>query len=444
MARRDDGGSGAARPASVEARGWGWRYATRLKWAVQDASFRIEPGERVLLLGASGSGKSTLLHGLAGVLGGDDEGEQTGELLIDGEPAARARGRAGMVLQDPDSQAILARVGDDVAFGCENLGVAARSRSGRGCARRSTRSGSRCPSTGRPPRCRGGQKQRLALAGVIAMRPGVILLDEPTANLDPDGVIEVRDAVRRVLDATGATLVVVEHRLDVWLPLVDRVHRARSLPGSGVIADGTPDAVLRDRGQELAAGGVWVPGIPPAFPPAPLREPGETLLRAESLVVARVRGTPVAGPFDLEVKAGEVLGVIGPNGAGKSTLGLTLAGLIPPAGGPGGGIRSAVGGREGRPDRVAVASAADPHRHRLPGPRASAADHDGARGARGRAARSRPAAPPEIAARVDELLERLRLGRARRGEPVHALGRREAAPHRRGDARHAAAGHGAR
>ena len=81
----------AGRPASVEARRWGWRYATRLKWAVQDASFRIEPGERVLLLGASGSGKSTLLAGLAGVLGGDDEGEQTGALTIDGEPAAWKR-----------------------------------------------------------------------------------------------------------------------------------------------------------------------------------------------------------------------------------------------------------------------------------------------------------------------------------------------------------------
>ena len=92
---------------------------------MRDATFRIEPGERVLLLGASGSGKSTLLHGLAGVLGGDAEGELSGSLLIDGIPAAQARGRAGLVLQDPDSQVILARVGDDVAFGCENLGVPA-------------------------------------------------------------------------------------------------------------------------------------------------------------------------------------------------------------------------------------------------------------------------------------------------------------------------------
>src|SRR5699024_8070204 len=112
-----------ARPASVEVREWGWRHASRLAWALRDVTLRIDPGERVLLLGASGAGKSTLLHGLAGVLGGDDEGEPEGALLIDGQPASHARRRVGLVLQDPDSQVILARVGDDVAFGCENLGL---------------------------------------------------------------------------------------------------------------------------------------------------------------------------------------------------------------------------------------------------------------------------------------------------------------------------------
>ena len=324
---------GGVAPAAVEARGWGWRYATRREWAVRDASFRIAPGERVLLLGPSGSGKSTLLHGLAGVLGGDDEGEQTGELAVGGEPAARVRGRAGMVLQDPDSQAILARVGDDVAFGCENLGVP-REEIWRRVRDALEAVGLEVALDRSTSALSGGQKQRLALAGVLAMRPGVVLLDEPTANLDPDGVIEVRDAVRRVLDATGATLVVVEHRLDAWLPLVDRVLvLGNGADGSGVIADGTPDAVLRDRGGELAAGGVWVPGIPPVFPAPPRSPAGETLLSADSLSVSRVPGVAVAGPLDLEVRAGEALGIVGPNGAGKSTLGLTLAGLIPPESG---------------------------------------------------------------------------------------------------------------
>jgi energy-coupling factor transport system ATP-binding protein len=317
-------------PAALEARGWSWRYATRHRWAVRDASLRIAPGERVLLLGASGSGKSTLLHGLAGVLGGADEGEQEGALLVDGAPASAVRGRAGLVLQDPDAQGILARVGDDVAFGCENLGVP------RAEIWERVRDALEAVALDAPldrstSALSGGQKQRLALAGLLAMRPGALLLDEPTANLDPGGVVEVQGAVARVLDRTGATLVVVEHRLDVWLPLVDRVIVLEA--GGGVLADGTPDEVLRARGAELAAEGVWVPGIPPAVPPPPSRGAGETLLTARDLVVSRVRGRPVAGPLDLDVRACEVLGVVGPNGAGKSTLGLTLAGLVRPESG---------------------------------------------------------------------------------------------------------------
>lgn len=316
-------------PAALDARGWGWRYATRLRWAVREVELRIEPGERVLLLGASGSGKSTLLQGFGGVLGGADEGETHGALLVDGVPATESRGRVGMVLQDPDTQTMLARVGDDIAFGCENLGVPReeiwpRVREAMDAVELDV------PLDRSTAALSGGQKQRLALAGVIAMRPGAILLDEPTANLDPEGVRDVRDAVAAALDATGATLVVIEHRIDVWLPLVDRVIVLGAEPeGTVVLADGTPDEVLGTRGAELAASGVWVPGHPPAVPPPPAHGPGEVLLRAHALTVARSRGIPVAGPFDLDVHAGEAIGITGPNGAGKSTFGLTLAGLIP-------------------------------------------------------------------------------------------------------------------
>ena len=402
-------GVGVARPAAIEAHGWGWRYATRLRWALQDVSFRIAPGEHVLLLGASGSGKSTLLHALAGVLGGDDEGEQTGELTLAGEAAARVRGRAGMVLQDPDSQAILARVGDDVAFGCENLGVP-RSEIWPRVRAALDAVGLDVPLDRSTSALSGGQKQRLALAGVLAMQPGVILLDEPTANLDPAGVVEVRDAVRRALDATGATLVVVEHRLDVWLPLVDRV---LVLGGStsgqqGVLADGSPDEVLRTRGRELSAGGVWVPGIPPAFPPPPAHSPGPTLLTAASLTVSRVRGTPVTGPLDLHVNAGEVLGIVGPNGAGKSTLGLTLAGLIPPEAGRVSASARLSAGMKGDPIAwpsrgllTRIGTVFQDPEHQLLTTTVRAELEVGPR------ALGLPAA--ETAARVDELLERLRL-----------------------------------
>lgn len=317
----------SAAPAAVEARGWGWRHASRLAWALQDVTFRIEPGERVLILGASGAGKSTLLHGLAGVLGGEEEGESRGELLVDDGPAVATRGRAGLVLQDPDSQVILARAGDDVAFGCENLGVPPSEIWPRVTSALQA-VGLEVPLDHPTKALSGGQKQRLALAGLLAMRPGLLLLDEPTANLDPDGVVEVRDAVQRLLDARPSTLVVVEHRLDVWLPLITRVI---VLGAGGVIADGPPAEVLGTQGPRLAADGVWVPGHPPALPPAPSTVRGEVLLSARGLAVARVKGRPVASGIDLDVHAGEALALTGPNGAGKSTLGLTLAGLLPPA-----------------------------------------------------------------------------------------------------------------
>ena len=100
-------------------------------------------------------------------------------------------------------------------------------------------------------RLSGGQKQRLALASIIAMRPGLVLLDEPTANLDPDGVAEVRDAVDR-LARLGSTLVVVEHRVAAWIDVVTRVDRARAAGGS-ILADG-PIAEVLERDGATARG----------------------------------------------------------------------------------------------------------------------------------------------------------------------------------------------
>lgn len=409
--------SDTAGPAAVEARGWGWRHASRLGWALRDVSFRIDPGERVLVLGASGAGKSTLLHGLAGVLGGDEEGESEGVLLVDGAPATATRGRAALVLQDPDSQVILARAGDDVAFGCENLGVPREQIWPRVTAALDA-VGLDVP-LGHPTKAlSGGQKQRLALAGMLAMRPGLVLLDEPTANLDPAGVVEVRDAVERMLQEQPATLVVVEHRLDVWLPLIDRVI---VIGAGGVIADGAPEVILGAQGARLAADGVWVPGRSPAAPPGPLARSGESLLSARDLAVARVKGRPVATGIDLDVQAGQVLAVTGPNGAGKSTLGLTLAGLIPPSAGEVTASASLAGGLAAAPiswasrdllTRIGMVFQEPEHqllaktvRDELAvGPRALGIPED------------------EIAARSDELLARLRLDRLAAANPYTLSG----------------------
>jgi energy-coupling factor transporter ATP-binding protein EcfA2 len=289
----------------------------------------IPRGERVLLLGASGAGKSTLLQALAGVLGGEDEGDSTGELLVDGTRPDRSRGRAGLVLQDPDSQVILARVGDDVAFGCENLGVP-RDEIWRRVRESLDAVGLDLPLEFPTAALSGGQKQRLALAGVLAMRPGLLLLDEPTANLDPSGVGEVRDAVARVIEGRDSTFIVIEHRVETWVDLVDRVIVLEA--GAGIVADGSPRDVLAREGKRLAASGVWVPRYPPSVP-ARKSVAGAILLHTHDLAVARPGGPVIRDHLDVTIAAGTALAVTGPNGSGKSTLGLTLGGLVPPASG---------------------------------------------------------------------------------------------------------------
>ncbi|WP_205647590.1 ABC transporter ATP-binding protein [Agromyces badenianii] len=324
-------GSDAARPARVEAHGWGWRHAGRERAAIDSIDLQIRPGERVLLLGPSGSGKSTLLHALAGVHGGAEEGEETGTLQIDGEWPGAVRGRASLVLQDPDSQVILAKVGDDVAFGCENLGVP-RDEIWPRVRRALEEVGLDLPLDHPTSALSGGQKQRLALAGALAMRPGLLLLDEPTANLDPDGVTEVRRAVARTLDRTGATFVVVEHRVDVWLDLVTRVI---VLGRDGrLIADGEPEHVMQTQREALLGAGVWVPGAPATVSAArPAAAASGVDLEGIDLSIGRRRDAVVREGLQLSLPHASSTVLTGPNGAGKSTLALTMGGLLTPLGG---------------------------------------------------------------------------------------------------------------
>lgn len=382
---------------------------------MRDLDLEVAPGERVLLLGASGSGKSTLLSGLAGLLGAD-EGEQEGTLDVGDAPAGSVRGRAGLVLQDPQAQTVLARCGDDVAFGCENLGVP-RERIWPRVREALDAVGLDVALDRSTEHLSGGQRQRLALAGVLAMRPGLLLLDEPTANLDPDGVREVRDAVASALDRTAATLVVVEHRVGVWVDLVDRV--VVLAPGGGVLADGSPDDVLAARGTELADAGVWVPGHPPPRPdrrPDPARAAGERLLTASALAVGRPGAGAVATGIDLDVAAGSALAVTGPNGAGKTTLALTLGGLLSPLAGTveaspslRGRLRPSPHAWRARELFTRVGTVFQDPEHQFVAPTVRAELEHGPRRL------GEPAAL--VAARADELLERLRLTRLAPANP---------------------------
>ena len=351
---------------------WGYRHASRRYFSVRGLNLTVEAGQRVLLLGASGIGKSTILEGAAGLLSSngyerqdpgqedgimvDAEGGATeGHVFVDDVPVREAIGRVGLVLQDPDAQAVFQRLGDNVAFGPENLHVE------RGEIWR--RVDSSLAAVGLQglqlhrsvTHLSGGQMQRLALAGALAMRPSVLLLDEPTANLDPDGVTQVVTAVRDVLDEFHSTMVLVEHHAEPWIDLIDRVIVLGSQTDQDaangqerhtvIMADGTPDEVFRDPNLDFARLGIWVPrrymrgecrigaihtGSEPDYPAC--EGTGEPVLCTKNLAIGR-NGKAVAAGIDLAFKQGQITALVGANGAGKSTLALTLAGLLEPVDG---------------------------------------------------------------------------------------------------------------
>jgi energy-coupling factor transport system ATP-binding protein len=393
--------------AGLQVRGWGWRHGGRRAWALRGVDLSVEPGERVLLLGPSGSGKSTLLAAMAGLLDPADAGKQEGNVLLDGRPAREVRHRAGLVMQDPESALVMGRAGDDVAFGLENRGVAATDiwpRVDEALLAVGFPYG-RDALTGA---LSGGEQQRLALAGILALRPGLLLLDEVTANLDPVGADLVRRTLSDVLATTGSTVVMVEHRVASVLGLVDRAVVVEA--GGGVVADGPPDEVFGRYGGWLADRGVWVPGHEPVVRRRATGPPGPGLVTTD-----RVSFTyPSTGHVGLastsvSVAAGQALAVTGPNGTGKSTLALLLAGLLRPSEGSV-LAEQALGGPAGEPvlsrwrgrDLVRTIGTVfqDPEHQFVT---ATVRDELAI------GPRNAGAAPAGIGARVDELLDRLGL-----------------------------------
>lgn len=340
------------RGARIELNNFSWHHPGRPEPVISGLNLTINPGEKVLLLGTSGAGKSTLLHAIAGVLHDDDGESAGGTITINGQAPAEARGTAGMMQQDPESSIVMATVGNDVAFGPENLRVPREEIWGRVTEALTAVGLNNLPLDHPSSALSGGQKQRLGLAGILSMHPGAMILDEPTANLDPSGVQEVRDSILAAAEATGATLLVVEHRVSIWAPHMDRIIVLGT--GGTITHDGAPDTVLTEARQELIDAGVWVPNYVPRAPQTGDVATGEALLHAENLSITRAQptpkqrrarrrtikrlgNTPAPVPVDLPVlrsginltlHAGEHLSVLGPNGAGKSTLALTLAGLL--------------------------------------------------------------------------------------------------------------------
>jgi energy-coupling factor transport system ATP-binding protein len=345
--------------------------------ALDGVSFEVQRGDFVLILGASGSGKSTLALNLVGVypdfFGGRNEGavkvaHREKGLVNRRELSAGERFETvNTVFQNPEDQVVTLTVGEEVAFALENYLVPSAEIPGRveralglvgleGFDERSTHHLS------------GGEKQRLALASMLAMEPTVLILDEPTSNLDPAGTEEVLWAIARVREELGLTMLIVEHEVDEVFHQVDevllvdgrKVHgpyaprefvdrhglEVRDRMGLWIPQCVEVGLALRDRGlalprtpltgDELVEGVGRAPeagGLAPPPPASTSEVPGETVIAVEGVEFSYPSTPGVLRGVDLEIRRGELLAIVGQNGSGKSTLSAHLNGLLAPSAG---------------------------------------------------------------------------------------------------------------
>lgn len=318
--------------------------------ALRDVSIEVAEGSFVLVTGPTGAGKSTFLRAMNGLVPHFTGGTFRGRVLVEGRdtlevPPRRLADVVAFVPQDPGAAFVLDRVEDELAYAMENLGVAKAVMRRRveetldllalePLRERSVRSLS------------GGERQRVAIAGALTAGPRLLVLDEPTSQLDPQGAEDVLAALQRLVHDIGLTVVVAEHRLERVAGFADVVVSC----DAGVFTAGDPAAQLADsptappvtRLGRLAG---WdplpltvrdarrmAPALEPPAPDGSTAPPGRSLLTA-SKVTASYGPKRVLSAVDVTLRSGEVVALMGRNGSGKSTLLRTLVGLHDPDGG---------------------------------------------------------------------------------------------------------------
>lgn len=240
---------------AIEARGVSFSYPGSAH-GLANVDFVAEPGEFVALLGANGSGKTTLIKSLVGLLKPEKGSIRVFGDDIAGMPAAELYHRVGVVFQNPDDQLFANTVNEDVAFGPRNLGL--------GDAETTKRVAESLAAVGSGPlrdraihRLSFGEKKRVAIAGVLAMKPAVLILDEPTAGLDPAGERLMMDLLGRLNKEKGITIVLATHSVDLLPFFADRLC---VLSRGRVMRDGTPEKIFGD-GRMIEEAGLRLPHV---------------------------------------------------------------------------------------------------------------------------------------------------------------------------------------
>ncbi len=246
-------------------------------------NFTVEEGEFVAVLGHNGSGKSTLARLMNGILAADGGEIRVFDTLLTDDTLYDVRRQVGVVFQNPDNQTVASIVEDDIAFGAENVGTP-REEIGRRIDFALGAVGMRDLRTAMVARLSGGQKQRVAIAGVLALKPRVMVLDESTAMLDPRGRREIMDVVLRLNREEKITVVLITHFMEEAL-LADR---AVVMNRGEIVMEGTP-ADIFERHEELVTYNLALPRI------------GAICKRLQA------GGMPVADTLDAEKLAEEIV-----------------------------------------------------------------------------------------------------------------------------------------